>query len=115
MNKIRFKKELIVPSVWQVWLAYIPFEGNDGGKKRPVLVTETNGTSCTIAEITSRPPSDVYDISVIDINTAGLGRESAIQVRKIKTISRSSLTSYLGSLSSVDRGRVKDAINRREH
>ena len=113
MNKIRFKKEVITPAVWQIWLAYIRFDGSDGGKKRPVLVTETNGPSCTIAEITSKPPADVTDVPVIDISTAGLGRESVIQVRKMRTVSKTSLMTYLGTISYADRDRVKDALGRR--
>jgi len=113
MNKIRFKKEHPAPAAWQIWLTFVHFEGNDGGKKRPVLVTGTNGPSCTIAEITSKPPLCESDILITDIDSAGLGRESTIQVRKTMTIPRTSLTSYLGTLSYSDRNAVKDAINRR--
>ncbi|MCL2712549.1 MAG: type II toxin-antitoxin system PemK/MazF family toxin [Methanomassiliicoccaceae archaeon] len=112
MNKFRFKKESITLSKWQMWLAYIRFDGNDGGKKRPVLITEANGQSCTIIEVSGRPPSDVYDVPVIDMVTAGLNRESVIQVRKMRTVSKESLRSYLGTLSYVDRDRVKNAIKR---
>lgn len=113
MNKIRLKKEYYAPSVWQVWLAYIRFEGSDGGKKRPVLVIGTNGPSCTIAEITGRPPSDAPDVPLMDLITAGLGRESAVRIDKIRTIPKDSLRSYLGKLSCADRDSVKEAIKRR--
>ena len=113
MNKIRFKKEHPAPAAWQIWLTFVHFEGNEGGKKRPVLVTSTNGASCTITEITSKPPLCESDILISDFDSAGLGRESVIQVRKTMTISRASLTSYLGTLSYSDRNTVKDAINGR--
>jgi len=113
MNKIRFNKEHPAPSAWQVWLTYVHFEGNEGGKKRPVLVIETNGSACKIAEITSKPPSCESDIQVADIDSAGLGRESVIQIWKTRTTPRSDLRAYLGTLSYDDRDVVKEALGRR--
>jgi len=113
MNKMRFNKEHPAPVTWQVWLAYVHFEGNEGGKKRPVLVIETRGSSCTIAEITSKPPTCLTDIPISDTDTAGLGRESVIQTRKTRTISKTNLKSYLGALSYSDRNAVKDIVGRR--
>lgn len=110
MNKFRFKKESVSPAVWQIWLAYVPFEGTGGGKKRPVVVIGTDGQYCTVAEMTSKPPAFVSDVAVIDLNTAGLGKESVIQTRKIRRLSKMSLSSYLGTLSNADRERVRDAI-----
>jgi len=113
MNKFKFKKESPAPAVWQVWLAYVEFEGDDIGKRRPVLVTETSGSSCTIIEITSKPPSCASDIAITDLDIAGLGKASVIQVQKMRTVQKTSLKSYLGTLSYGDRNIVKNAIWRR--
>jgi len=112
MNKVRYKKEVITPTAWQIWHTYVLFEGNDYGKKRPVLVRETNGLFCTIMEITSKPPSHETDVPIDDLVTAGLGKESVVQVRKTRTIPKASLEEYRGFLSHSDRNRVKDAIRR---
>jgi len=113
MSKIRFNKESPAPSVWHVWLANIRFEGNNGGKKRPVLVTETNGQFCTILEISSKQSSYTPGIPVTDLDMAGLGRESVIRIQKARVVPKASLVSYLGVLSYGDRNTVKDALRGR--
>ena len=98
------------PEAWQVWFAYVHFEGNDGGKERPVLVIETNGSTCAIAEITSKPQIFESDIHVTDLHSAGLGRASVIKAGNIKKISRPYLSSFLGTLSDSDRDAVEELI-----
>ena len=110
MSKIRPNREHSDPEAWQVWLAYVHFEGNDGGKERPVLVIETNGSSCTIAEITSKPPVSESDIQVTDLHSAGLGRASVIRAGNIRRISRPYLSSFMGTLSNCDRDATKELI-----
>ena len=109
MSKIRYKRNRPSPSAWQVWLAYVEFEGNIGGKKRPVLVTGIRGGACSIMEITSRPPEYITDVPIIDLISAGLEKESAVQTRKRRTIHRSSLIDCMGILSAEDRYTVKRA------
>ena len=111
MNKIRFKKEYIIPAKWQVWWAYIGFYGCNGGKKRPVLITKVLGESCHIAEISSRPPAFESDIPILDYNWAGLNRESVIQIRKTKVVRKDLLSRYMGELSDSDRRRIKGVIS----
>jgi len=110
MSKFRLKKKIVTPSAWQVWITYVPFEDDTSGKKRPVLVTETNGLSCTIAEISSKSPTYGSDIHVFDIVTAGLEKESVVKTWKTRTVPRKSLMCKLGYLSSTDRCRVKEVI-----
>ena len=100
------------PEAWQVWFAYVHFEGNDGGKERPVLVIETNGSTCAIAEITSKPQIFESDIHVTDLHSAGLGRASVIKAGIIKKISRPYLSSFLGTLSDSDIDAVKEIIGK---
>ena len=110
MSKIRPNREHPDPEAWQVWLAYVHFEGNDGGKERPVLVIETNGSSCAIAEITSKPPTLESDFQVTDLRSAGLGRASVIRAGNIREISRPYLSSFMGTLSDCDRDAMKELI-----
>ena len=110
MNKIRYKKENATPARWQVWLAYVGFEGSDGGKKRPVLVTDVRGDSCSVMEISSQPPAHESDVIILEPYWAGLNRESVIQTRKARTVRKDSLRAYLGILSDNDRRRVKVII-----
>jgi len=112
MNKIGFNKEPPAPAVWQVWLTHVRFEGKDDGKKRPVLVTETNGPICTILEITSKAPTRASDVPVTDLDIAGLGKDSVIRVHKKQTIPRTSLGSYMGYLSYGDKNIVKDTLRK---
>lgn len=112
MTKIPLKKKLNkTPAPWQVWFTFLPFEGSNSGKKRPVLVTEVNGISCNILEITSQQPLYDADISIADLNAAGLNQNSVVQIRKTRIISKESLGSYMGTLSREDRDNVKNAIN----
>ena len=107
----RINREHPDPEAWQVWFAYVHFEGNDGGKERPVLVIERNGSTCAIAEITSKPQIFESDIQVTDLHSAGLGRASVIKAGNIKKISRPYLSSFLGTLSDCDRDTVKKYID----
>jgi mRNA-degrading endonuclease toxin of MazEF toxin-antitoxin module len=109
MKKFRYKKVEISPSVWQIWLVYVKFIGEEGGKKRPVLITDVDGEECSVMEISSQAPQYITDVLIKDLDSAGLERESVVQVRKQKTISKDSLTDYRGYLSREDRNRVNDA------
>ena len=110
MSKTRLNREHPGPEAWQVWLAYVHFEGHDGGKERPVLVIEVNGSTCAIAEITSKPPVFESDLQVTDLHSAGLGRASVIKAGNVKKISRPYLSSFLGTLSDLDRDAMKELI-----
>ena len=113
MNKIRYKKEVVAPSMWQVWWACIKYDGAEGYKKRPVLVMGTKGDECTIAEMSSRPPSYDSDVPIVDLVHAGLTKESVVKTWTLRAVSKSSLKSRMGNLSYVDRDRVKNAIEAR--
>ena len=113
MNKIRYRKDIAAPSMWQVWWACVKYDGTEGYKKRPVLVMGTDEKECTIAEMSSRPPSYKTDVPVMDLVHAGLMRESVIKTQTLRTIPKDSLRSRLGQLSYVDRDRVKKAITAR--
>ena len=108
MNKFRYKKVTVSPSAWQIWLVYVKYTGDDGGKKRPVLITEVKGDICSVIEISSQPPVYATDIFIADLCSAGLDRDSVIQIRKTRTVKISDLTDYKGILSSEDRRRVKN-------
>ena len=103
------RRSKVILSAWQVWLTYVKFEGNVGGKKRPVLVTGVKGDSCSIMEITSQIPEYITDVPITDLISAGLDKESAIQTRKRRTIQRDSLIDCMGILSVEDRYSVKRA------
>jgi len=110
MNKIRYKKNNTSPAKWQVWLTYVGFDGSEGGKKRPVLVTGVAGNSCSIMEISSQPPAYESDIPLIDPYWAGLSKESVIQTRKVSAVRKESLRLYLGDLSEDDRRRMRGLV-----
>jgi len=110
MNKIRYKKDITAPSMWQVWWACIKYDGADGYKKRPVLVMGTDGNECTIAEMSSRSPSYKTDVPVMDLVHAGLTKESVVKTQTLRTIPKDSLRSRIGYLSYTDRDRVKSAV-----
>ncbi|MDR0767792.1 MAG: type II toxin-antitoxin system PemK/MazF family toxin [Methanosarcinales archaeon] len=107
--KIPLKKKNISLSPWQVWFAYVEFDGSNGGKKRPVLVTEVKGTDCSVMEITSQPFAYITDIPIADLYSAGLNQKSVIQTRKRRVLRRGSLIEYRGKLSYEDINNVKRA------
>ena len=110
MNRIRYKKDTTSPSEWQIWLAYVKYEGESGGKKRPVLITGIGDATCSILEITSQPPIYESDIPIADLYWTGLNKESVIQTKKFRRIPKDSLLTFCGTLSNLDRRRVKDIM-----
>jgi Growth inhibitor len=110
MTKIPLKKQP-VPVPWQVWFTYISFDGCSGGKRRPVLITEVNGSSCQVLEITSQQSRYSADVPITDLYTAGLYQNSVVKVRTTRTISKESLKECCGTLSRDDRNKVKNSID----
>ena len=113
MNRIRYKKPNVRLSAWQIWLAYVRYEGSSEGKKRPVLVTEVRGDTCTVAEITSQPPAHATDVPILYMYHTGLNKDSVVQTRKRRTVPRDSLRDYMGYLTGEDIQRVRNFMEAR--
>jgi len=111
MTKIPLKKQSKTPAPWQIWFTYISFDDHHGGKKRPVLIMEVNGSSCQVLEITSQQFRHSADVFITDHYAAGLNQKSAVKVQTTKMVSKKSLRTYCGTLSRDDRNGVKNSIN----
>jgi hypothetical protein len=86
-----------------VW-AHVPFRDDDGEKTRPAIVVRTAGRTVELLPVTTsqarfrRPHQHV---EICDLDTAGLDRPSAVQLRTI-TVDRIELIHIVGELSDAD-------------
>lgn len=110
MNKLQAKIFNKPFSKWQIRCAYMEFEGNPGGKRRPVLITDVKGSACEVLEITSKLSACESNVRINALTYTGLDRESAVSVEKRRTIGKGHLNHYMGEMSPEDIRRVKDAM-----
>ncbi len=83
------------------------------GMPRPALIpADTKDDDIVVARITTHQPRDSFDVSVNDLSQASLSRMSVVRPRKLATIQRSRLNRKIGTLSTVDLGRVKNPFRR---
>ncbi|MGL5811049.1 MAG: type II toxin-antitoxin system PemK/MazF family toxin [Nocardioides sp.] len=92
-----------------VWIARV------GGKRRPVLVLTRDEVIdvrelVTVAEITTKLRGIAAEV-VIDHETVGLDRESAVNCDGLHTMLRRSLDSRVGRLDDFTLRRVCTAVN----
>ena len=92
-------------NAYDVYIAYVSW--STGGKDRPVLVLEDNGSSIKIFSITTRyigKSGNIRDklFKINDLQQAGLNQESYIDTNTTITLPRSSITHHIGNLAESD-------------
>ena len=93
-----------------------PSRGSEQGGVRPVLILQNNSgnrhsPTVIAAAITSRIGRPLLPTHVpIDRTVGGLHRESLVLLEQVRTIDRSRLHDYLGSLGITEMGLVEKAL-----
>ncbi len=89
---------------WDIWIAKVGFEAQDGFKIRPVLIID--GTCCCVLslKITSHTPREGYDgeYQIIEWKEAGLMKPSTIRITKRLSLPTDSFVKRIGRLMPID-------------
>ena len=97
-------------NVGDVVMCAFPFDDNPKTRKvRPAVIVDINarGLVALVLKITSKPPRNDHDYSLIDWNTAGLHKESVVRTNKEQLILRSDVVKRVGKLTQNDFDAVK--------
>lgn len=91
-----------------------PITGSEQGGIRPVLILQNDkgnrhSPTTIVAALTSRQTKSDLPTHVT-LTTISLERKSIIMLEQIRTIDKSRLLDYIGSLSEEDMQRVNDAL-----
>jgi mRNA interferase MazF len=91
-----------------VLLASLAFTGQDGIKKRPVLVVRDAGDDdLLVLPVTSHAVRSSWDILLSDWREAGLRLPSVVRTEKLATIAKRTVILELGKISANDRSRLR--------
>lgn len=93
----------------EIWLAQV------GRKNRPVLVLTRNEvievrSLVTVAEVTTTIRGHSAEVE-LDVVSAGLDRHSVVNCDGLHTVTRSSLTTYVGTVDDETMTRVCRAVS----
>ena len=91
-----------------------PVVGSEQGGQRPVVILSDDyfNKSCStviIAVITGNKNKSKY-VTHICVSECGLFKESIIMLAQIRTIDKSRIVKYIGSLDDATKGKVNGAI-----
>lgn len=86
---------------WDVWLADVRFDDIPDSKRRPVIVTEDNGTSVLVLKCTSKPARR-GEYVLRYWQDAGLMVETTVRIAKILELDEKSFIKNLGRLHPYD-------------
>ena len=96
----------------EILLLDFPYTDGLGEGRRPALVLlDTGDADVVISRVTSQPARDQHDIEVNDLGPAGLRLQSIVRLHKLATLQKRLVQRRLGSLSEVDRNRVRQALD----
>lgn len=88
---------------WDIYLAYVHYEGIDGGKKRPVVIlSETTAFVIGLGIYSASPRPMMNDYMIRDWKAAGLDHQSTIQLDRKIRIQRDDVAEKIGELSPTD-------------
>lgn len=94
-----------------VILLKLPFSDAVTFKLRPVLVLlDTGDDDVIVARITSQISQTIFDVEIIDWQSAGLMRPSVVRLHKINTVEKRLLERQLGILQPQDWETVRQRI-----
>ncbi|MCL1463486.1 type II toxin-antitoxin system PemK/MazF family toxin [Argonema galeatum] len=95
----------------EVILLSYPFADAIGSKFRPVLVLlDTGDNDILVARITTKITQTFYDVQILELQPAGLLKQSVVRLHKINTVEKRLVARRLGILESSDWARVRDKI-----
>lgn len=87
--------------------AYFPYAEGTDGKYRPAVVVAKHGQVVTlIALTTSRRATEASDVSVLDLEDAGLHKATRARTARPECVDRAKVIQVLGRLSARDFTRI---------
>jgi len=99
--------------LYSVCLVDFPYVESAKSKLRPViLITIPTGEYdlLTVVPITSRHVEDECELSIDDLKTTGLVKNSSTQIHRISTIPGDIITRQIGCLNNQDVARLKKLL-----
>jgi hypothetical protein len=98
---------MIECDIYDIWYTQIPFEGEQDGKDRPVLIVNMpDEEQVMVLMITSSNPRDEYDMVIEQWADAGLENKSVIRTRRRFRVESGKLRRKAGTLQGTDRLRL---------
>ena len=95
----------------EILLLDFPYTDGAAASRRPALVLlDTGDDDVVVSRVTSQPARGQYDIEVNDLGSAGLRLQSIVRLHKLGTLKKRLVQRRMGSLSEVDRNRVRQAL-----
>ena len=96
---------------WDTWFADFPFEDCNQSKKRPVVILNADPLVVLSTKVTSHPKreNDVYDVDIIDWQSANLDKPSVVRISKGIWLDKSQFDFKIGELSQNDITRVSQS------
>jgi mRNA interferase MazF len=95
----------------EVVLLAFPFTDGLRQKQRPALIVlDVEDPDIIVARITSQPYSTSFDVSLADLESAGLLAASVVRLHKIATLEKTLVKRRLGHLSERDWGNVSTTL-----
>jgi len=95
----------------EVVLLLYPFTDVMGAKLRPVLVLlDTGDNDILVARITTKITQTFYDVQILELQTAGLLKQSIVRLHKVNTVEKNLVNRRLGMLEASDWEKVRDKI-----
>ena len=93
---------------WEIWWAYVAFEDEPDGKRRPVLVLENGEIYAIALKITSHEARNIWgEYEIVQWKTAGLSKPSTIRVTRRLRLRNEDLDEKIGDLQLMDIANLK--------
>jgi hypothetical protein len=92
----------MTPGIWEIWLAYVPYDQKRGGKPRPVIVIDARDGEFTAIELTSQPPKYEGEFILAGWQAAGLERVSTVKVYRFAHIYEEDFKFKIGDVALGD-------------
>ena len=88
---------------WDLWWAFVGFEGDEGGKERPVIILESGEVLVVSIQVTSHAERGMWgEYDITGWKSAGLDKPSTARLTKIAYIERCDFRKRIGRLCESD-------------
>lgn len=99
---------MIKSKPWEIWWAYVAFEDEPDGKRRPVLILESGEVYAVALKITSHEARSLWgEYEIVQWETAGLTKPSTIRVTRRLQLREEDLHEKIGDLQLIDIANLK--------
>lgn len=96
---------------WDVWYAEVKFQEGDQSKDRPVVVVDPQEMVVVALKVTSHPPRHRWgEYEIIRWESAGLEKESTVQVHEHIYLQPTDFRRKAGHLQPIDISAIRDLL-----